>query len=212
MTVRRSLLLAAVLLVAGALAPALADSPITSTPFSEAYLDYAIVADADHAGTMNEDVARYLANEDNPLDVRAAVMNALSWSVDGKENALAFCDLRLHTNGEVPAPDDLRGDLAFVVGYLLCLDNYFEPAQALPYLEHARDELPQSFTVAMVTALVECQAMFDKEDGWGRMWPTIEGVVDDDSLNGDMRVGALKIITDYMVLYAEDAEGGEGGE
>jgi len=180
---------------------AIADSPITSTPFADAYMDYAIVEEASESGVMTEAIAHYLADSENPIDVRAAVINALSWDIDGKSNAELFCQIQ-YRRDEPPKLKDLRGDEAMVIGYLMVMDNYFEPEKALPFVKRGRKELPESFTAAMVAALVEAQDFGVTEE----VWSVVEDVVYDPDLNGDMRLGAMRIITDYTDLYGPDQE------
>lgn len=190
--------IALVVLWAGA---AFSDSPVTSTPFADAYSDYAIVQAAKASGIVTEEVATYLSDEANPIDVRAAVVNALGWDINGKHNAWLYCQMRHRGVDGIPPPDDLRGDQALVIGYLMLMDDYFHPEKALPWLAKAKDALPVSLTVAMVHALGKAQDDMDETANWPRIWNTVDGVVDDEELNGDMRVGAVRIIIEYMALY-----------
>ncbi len=183
---------------------AAADSPITSTPFASSYEDYGIVRDALESGVMTEEIAEYLADEENPLDVKAAVVNGLGWDVEGKANAALFVEMCFPGAQGAPDPADLKGSEAFVVGYLTVMDDYNAPENALPYLERASEELPESFTVAMVHALTAAQAGFAEVDDWPNLWAMVESVIDDESLNGDMRLGALRVIVEYMSLYGEE--------
>jgi hypothetical protein len=193
-------------LAAAALASgALADSPITSTYFAEAYSeDYAMVKAAEESGAMTLEIAQYLADPETPIDVKAAVVNALSWEFEGKSNAETYCEMRFPDADGIPSPRDVSGEDALVIGYLQVMDNYFEPAEALPMLIHARRELPESFTVAMVHTLCECQRRLDDVQQWDQLWTLTEEVVNDEELNGDMRLGAVRIIVDYMSIYGEE--------
>ncbi len=197
----RSLVLLSALLCSVA---ASADSPVTSTPFSDAYMeDYPIVRDALESGVMTAELAAYLADENNPVDVKMAVINALGWDFDGKMNAGLYLGLR-YPEGPELSPEDLSGEECLVVGYLALLDDYFHPAEALPWLSRARQEMPQSFTAAVIHALCQCQIVFDESvDRWQEVWTTFEAVLEDDSLNGDMRLGAVRIIADYLALYQD---------
>ncbi len=183
---------------------AAADSPLTSTRFASAYEDYGIVREAIESGVLTDALAEYLADEENPLDVKAAVVNGLGWDIDGKRNAALFAEYCLPDAEEGLDPADLTGSEAFVLGYLVAMDDYNAPEDALPFLERARGELSESFTVAMVHALVQAQAGFEETDDWPNLWAMVASVVEDESLNGDMRLGALRVITEYMVLYAEE--------
>lgn len=53
----------------------LADSPITSTNFSVAYEDIFIVQRASEAAYLTEELIEYLDNPNNPIDVKAALIN-----------------------------------------------------------------------------------------------------------------------------------------
>jgi hypothetical protein len=88
---KRALFIAASVLLWGVFAsPSRADSPITSTPFSEAYQDYEIVQKAQKAGILDLEMAQYLSSRSAPIDVKAAVINALSWKIEGKQNATLY--------------------------------------------------------------------------------------------------------------------------
>lgn len=198
---RRAVTVLATCLLALAASLAGADSPITSTPFSDAYLDYPAVRVAKVSGVMTPQLADYLKSS-APLDVKAAVINGLSWQYEGKHNADIYCDMRYRRAPEALQLDRLTGDELLVLGYLLVMDDYFKPARALPALELAVRKLPESFTAAMLLALVQCQAGLSGD--WALMWPRIQSVLDNETLNGDMRLGAVRIITDYMRLYEGD--------
>jgi len=177
-----------------------ADSPVTSTPFSDAYMDYPIVRTAGASGVMSRQIARYLGSS-APLDVKAAVVNALSWKFEGKQNAKLYCEMRYRRGWESLRLEALSGDELLVLGYLLAMDDYSEVERALPFLAAARDKLPASHTVAMIEAIVRGQASFGQEND--RIWERVERVLADDSLNGDLRIGANRIIVDYMILYRD---------
>ncbi|MBL0106070.1 MAG: hypothetical protein IPP52_01920 [Ignavibacteria bacterium] len=62
-----------------------ADSPLTSTPISNVYEDLEIVKKAKASGEMNSEFALFLHNESNPIDKKAALINALGWDFNGKK-------------------------------------------------------------------------------------------------------------------------------
>ncbi|MCF6150568.1 MAG: hypothetical protein E3K37_18215 [Candidatus Kuenenia sp.] len=65
----------------------LADSPLTSTEFYEAYMDVKMVQRAHLQNVMGIEIAEFLSSPDNPIDEKAAVINALSWKFEGNNNA-----------------------------------------------------------------------------------------------------------------------------
>jgi len=200
------------LAVVASCASAWADSPITSTPFSEAYRDVPEVVRAAESGVLTRDLAAYLLDEETPLDRAAAVINALSWSLDGKDNAerlLQFLPGLSAGLDQALRRDDPPARLLFVLGYLEAMDNYFEAASAEETLRIAAHKLPNSFTAAFIHALVAAQ---DAE--WCDAFEITQGVVDRFPGHRDMRERAVEIVMDYMILYAEYCveEGGEPNE
>ena len=178
---------------------AYADSPVTSTPFYTEYLDVDIVQ-ASEQGTINAEIAEYLADESNPIDVKAAVINALSWDFNGKDNAEIYSQLIYGKSINELDFINLPGDQQFCIGYLMAMDDYFDVEQALEYLKIAEENSGNSFTVPIIRALVEAMNME------GNIWQKyIEPVLNDSSLNNDLSEDALQIITDYMITYTEES-------
>ena len=67
-----------------------ADSPLTSTYFAASYYDYSIVSQAEVNRGLNDEIAAYLLNEDNPIDVKAAIINGIGWNYDGTNHSELF--------------------------------------------------------------------------------------------------------------------------
>ncbi len=188
-------------------APVWADSPITSTDFAKAYTDVAMVKQADKIRVLNLEIAGYLCDPGIAVDLKAAVINALSWDLDGKHNAELFkyyLALRHQQTLSQLQTEELTADELFCLGYLTVMDDYFDPDPALPYLEAAQRKNPKSFTVAIIGALAQAQKLMDSN--WADVWKVTERVLEDKNLKSDLRSKAKQIIVDYMVLYREDAE------
>lgn len=114
-----------------------ADSPITSTKFYEAYLDVKMVQRAYLEGVMGLEIAEFLSSPKNPIDTKAAVINALSWRFEGKNNAelyMYYLGLLYHVSILELDTDFLSADETFCLGYLMVMDNYFHPEHAIPLL------------------------------------------------------------------------------
>jgi hypothetical protein len=191
--------LVAALIVLGAPRTARADSPLTSTDFYEAYLDVPMVARAHAVGHMTPEIAVYLESPVNPLDARVAVVNALGWDFHGKQDADTFARLAWGRPAAAVIPAPLRGDELLVLGYLEVMDDYFHPARGLAVLEKAKDKLPHSLTVAAIVGLARAQRDMDKSFCTaGRDW---SAVVDDTSLQQELRPQAVAAIQSYMGAY-----------
>ena len=174
-----------------------ADSPLTSTPFHDDYTDVDIVPKAEQLKIINKEISDYLHNESNPLDVKAAVINALGWEASGNyERYCQFVFDRLIIDADIASLN--KGD-AFTIGYLIAMGNYFTPGKALPYLKRARELDNESFTINIIYNLVRAQIAMEKD--FCKVWKYTNKVFNNKKLNGDMRSGAKKIIYDYVVLY-----------
>ncbi|NUO09469.1 MAG: hypothetical protein HUU08_12460 [Candidatus Brocadia sp.] len=181
-----------------------ADSPITATDFYEAYKDVKMVQRAHLEGVMGVEIAEFLSSPENPIDLKAAVINALSWRFEGKNNAefyTYYLGLLYHMSITELDTDFLSADEIFCLGYLVAMDNYFHPENAMSLLEEAHKLMEKSFTVSIVLALVKAQMAFEQD--WCEAWKIIENVLRNTDLKQDLRPEAKKIIVNYMILYRE---------
>ena len=179
-----------------------AESPITSTPFSDAYDDIEIVTKAKTDGIVGFEIARYLCSSKIPIDVKAAIINALSWDVNGKKNAELFSyylGLKYRKSVLDLSMEQLTADELFCLGYLSVMDDYFRPENAIPILKMVREQKPKSFTVAIILALTQAQNFMNKD--LKKVWQVVNEVIENKKLEQDLRPEAKKIILDYMVLY-----------
>lgn len=195
------------LLVALAMLPGLlwADSPLTSTPFAEAYLDVAMVKYAKDKGVMDKKIAKFLMNENIEPDQKAAVVNALGWAYEGKKNGdlfLAFLNKKYKGGVSLENFSALTATEKMCLGYMLALDDYFNPKRGLPMLEAAKKEMSGSFTCNLLLALVKAQVVFD--ENFCHVWKVVNTVNIDESLVNDFRQDARKIVMDYITLYQQD--------
>ena len=76
-----------------------ADSPLTSTEFSKAYLNEPILVKASKSrGILSKELMSYLTDESNPVDMKVALINKLGWSSKGeKQRCCIFEILNLET-------------------------------------------------------------------------------------------------------------------
>lgn len=179
-----------------------ADSPLTSTDFWKAYGEIPAVKQAHDIERLNTTLANYLLSLNNSIDKKAAVINALNWNFEGKQNAMLFREVLGQKYKMAPGKVDARltADETFCLAYLMALDDYFHVNKALTVAEKARHLNSKSFTVAIVSSLIEAQAHFSDQK---KLWPIVKKVLDDPKLSQDLRPKARAIITDYMKLYAK---------
>ena len=182
---------------------AAADSPLTSTTFSEAYADVPIVAQL-RAGLPFEDVWPCLADPKEAIDVKMALINTIGWAFEGKNSCQVFLNY-LKEKGICKSERDLYqkrpGDLLLCAAYLKALDNYFDVKDAARMARKAREMHPESYTVNIICALIEAQEAFDSD--WGKVYQLTDAVRRNKRLKDDMRDEAKQIIFDYMDGYKD---------
>jgi len=182
-----------------------ADSPLTSTPFHEKYTDVETVNRALHTGLMNEEFAEYLHDSSNPLEIKAALINALGWNFDGKNNAAIYNEIIYgRALSESNVSNVKTGDL-FVLGYLMAMDDYQNVNNAYIFLREARRKDKESYTIAIIYGLVKAQKVMDTD--FCRSWKYADKVFTNEDLEFDMRKEAVKVIYDYMVIYKDYCKG-----
>lgn len=177
-----------------------ADSPLTSTPISEAYKDLDIVVKAEKKGKMTMEFAKFLHSKDNSIDEKAALINAIGWSIDGKDNAALYAKYIFHKNLSELNLQDINGEDLFCLGYLQALDDYFNPSKSFPYFEEGAKKIRYSLTFDLIYTLAKAQDIMDDGD-WCKIWSMTYQTLNDKSLYRDLKEAAIKIIRDYMILY-----------
>ncbi|MFN8609481.1 MAG: hypothetical protein U0931_18225 [Vulcanimicrobiota bacterium] len=177
-----------------------ADSPLTSTDFWTAYRDVPEVVMAHDIERLNTKLGYYLMSTAS-IDKKAAVINALSWNVNNKENASLFLEVlgqKYKTGEKAEIQRRLTPEERFCLSYLTALDDYNHVDRALTMAKQARRQLGASFTVAIVTELIEAQNHFG---GATPLWNYVAPVFADHKLKQDLRAAGRKVIFDYMALY-----------
>ena len=179
--------------------PAGADYPLTSTNFWTAYKDVPEVLIAHDLERLNTKLGYYLLS-DAPIDKKAAVINALSWNYHGKQNSQLFLEILGQKYKTSDILEKINPEERFCLAYLTALDDYNHVAGAHHLACQARRRIPGSFTVAIVTELIEAQANIG---GKTPLWNFVAPVLSDDKLKQDLRPPGRAIIYNYMALYKQ---------
>lgn len=177
-----------------------ADSPLTSTPLWKGYQDLPEVLVARDIERLNTRLAYYLLSGAS-LDKKVAVINALSWKYEGKQNAMLFREVlgqKYKTQDWPLIEGKMSAEETLCLAYLTALDNYFQVEEAWKLARRAQKRLPNSFTAAIVTRLIEAQSRFQEQD---KLWTIVEPAFSSQTLKSDMRPAARKEIFNYMQLY-----------
>lgn len=182
---------------------AFADSPVTSTDFYKAYMDVEVVKMAKEKGVIDADIANYLYYSKNPIDVKAAVINALGWKFEGKNNAENYVKLMYSMDIDKLDLNLLSSDEIFCISYMKALDDYFHPDKALPMMEKAYEKNSTSFTIAIVRSILKSQDDMLNKGNWQMVWTNTESALNSTTLQKDMRQEGVDIIVEYMKLYKQ---------
>ena len=182
-----------------------ADSPLTSTHFAEAYSDHSMVQMADQM--MQNDIPttllNFLADKNSPVDVRLAVINKIGWNFDGTTVGAQLGEYlmgRYGAKSEKKLVKKLDAGTLAVYAYAKAMSNYFDVTAASELGHQAvKKNKNKSFSVAMISALIDAQIYLDSD--WGMIYKVIAGVLHDGSLHLDMRQEAIDNIMEYINLY-----------
>ena len=180
-----------------------ADSPLTSTPISEAYKDSKIVQLASTTeGRLTIELMNYLNESMHPVEFKIAVINELGWDFNGKDNSTVFYEYLKEKNRYKDSDEFLNqagGDLLICMAYLKALDDYFDVDEAIVYAKKATGKNKNSYTTNIICALIEAQKAMGSD--WSEVYNLTNNVRLNRSLNRDMKEEAVKIIFEYMDLY-----------
>ncbi len=181
-----------------------ADSPLTSTDFHTVYSDISIIADAEKSnGMITTEMMDFILKSSTPVDQRLALINALSWNFNGKNNYDIFIEYAIKkkykTAGKLMKKAD--GELMICMAYLKALDNYFSVSEAIELSKKAQNKSPKSYSVNLIAGIIQAQQ--EMESNWCNVYNLTNDVRENEALNIDMRVEASVLIFDYMDLYAK---------
>lgn len=184
-----------------------ADSPLTSTHFADAYSDHEMVQMANEL--MQSDIPttllNFLADKQQPVDVRLAVINKIGWNFDGTsvgEQLGQYLMGRYKAQNEKKLVKKLDAGTLAVYAYAKAMSNYFD-VKAASELGHqaVKKNKNKSFSVAMASALIDAQNYMDSD--WSMIYKVVADVLHDGSLHLDMRQEAIDNIMEYINLYNE---------
>ena len=182
----------------------LAGSPLTSTNIHEAYKDSAIIQLAlKTEGKLTVALMNYLSDTKKPIELKIALINALGWDFNGKNNSTLFYEY-LKENQNLKDINETSADILICYAYLKALDNYFDVDDAIKFAQKAKLKKKNSYTINIICALIEAQKAMGSD--WCEVYNLTNNVRINDALQIDMKEDAIKIIFEYMDLYKDYCE------
>jgi len=185
-----------------------ADSPLTSTAFYTAYEEVEIVKMTIASnGDLTEPILKYLCNENKPIDVKMAVINALGTNFEGTNHSDVFLNYVFESNDFQDFEEFMlvgSPDLQLCYAYLLAMDNYFDVSVAAEIANMAAmsEAGMNSYTFQIIAAIINAQIAMDYD--WCEVYALTDNVRQQSDLQKDLRTGAVSLIFEYMDLYGED--------
>lgn len=174
-----------------------ADSPLTSTPWHKAYLDIPQVKAASTGYKLTSRLARYLTDRSISLDKRAALVNALGWHPNGKENSRRLKKFLLRSRPQWQRR--MPVDIALLYWYLAAMDRYQTPCTAAEKIRTLYLQMKDNQSAALLQLLVGSQQLLFTD--WDPIWPAAQLVLTRHFSSGRIRQPALQIISNYMRFF-----------
>lgn len=196
----------------------LADSPLTSTPFWQAYENDKEVKYAKENG-LNEKVLKYLTSKKISCDVKIAMINSFGWSSGytqkfedyllSKRKGLTkdvFKYLKKESE-EMPVENDqtqlLSTDDLVCWTYLRAMDNYDTPQYSMrgAFLAYWRDTTNMSAGVVLCLVFAQQAMMYD----WCKIYESAQAfIIEPEYKENLLKEEAVTIIMEYLNLYEQD--------
>ena len=184
-----------------------ADSPITSTNFYVGYKSNDVIRVAKKEGTISSKMCAMLSNPDTSIDFKVALINALSWDIDGKDNYDIYWEYLISKYGKSNLMvTDLVGDEVLCLAYLKVMDNYNVTKDAMRLASYAVRKKKNSYTYQMIYSLIRAQDTFNRSsssESWCRVYQVVAAVEQDENLTRDMNQIAIDEIFKYIDLYKD---------
>lgn len=189
-----------------------ADSPLTSTDFSQAYLDIPIVKEAFISkGRMTLEMMNYIDDDANPLDVKLAIINAIGWDHKGMMiSKMFFMYVMNKKKYQTDFGDEYTAfkwnatrDELICYSYMKALDNYFDVVDAFEMAGEAIRKYPDSFAVNMIYNLIKSQGLTSYNESCyaSKLFLTLK---DNPKLKMDMRRESMSYVFEYMTYIGEN--------
>lgn len=183
-----------------AIMPALADSPLTSTQFHQAYADEPIVKTALEEGLIG--ALEMFADNQISVGAKLAAVNAMGWNFDGMAHSDTFFAYLSEMYGwknvnQMVAKADV--DIVITYAYMKAMDNYFDVKKAFKIADKAFKRDPRSRAIRVIRNLIYAQIQLDKD--WSNIYYPVYAATIDPGMRDDFRQEACDGIMEYIGLY-----------
>ncbi len=183
--------------------PAMASQPVILTDFHRSFSYLEEVQHVLDHGAIDGRVIGYLIDQNNPIDEKAGIMNALVVNNKNHSNALTFKQYvarKYKGNWESLNLEKLTADELFCLGYLTILDDKGKVDNGLPILELAAQKNQYSQTIQLFRALAAASVSIAAGNPC-EGWEACQAVRKNTALNNDLDAGVSSLLYDIMESY-----------
>lgn len=182
-----------------------ADCIMNSTEFYKAYLDVLLVNKAhQNKNNFTNEHKEYLMNENNPLDVRMAVVNAFDWDHEGDyyRQFMDYLKEKTNSRSDEEVIQNASAERLLTLAYLKAMKELEIEDDVLQLLSMIQ-QMPHEQTVSyLLPYVIMVTQYFDFNDQREHIYPMVEQFILE-CPNQDMRPKAIDYYMDYMNYYNE---------
>lgn len=184
-----------------------ADSPLTSTPIYLGYMDISLIKEAHNSNrNITKKQLYFLTENRNPIAVKLALINSLSWKLEGKSNAPAYLEFLFEKKTQLNYKNFINKGSAeelICYAYLKAMDNYFDVKSTTIFAKQAMHKAPTSYSIHLIGTLISIQSYLTQKESY-KIFTTMNQVRINHKLKVDLRKKSIDAIFDYTDIYKKD--------
>lgn len=180
-----------------------ADSPLTSSKFYQHYIGNPLVYEASETHDLSWDMAEYILDANNPIAIKVAIINALSWGDKAEGNYSGLVSIAMDVKQPPSASklfNILDGKTLICFAYLKALSDYFDVKGAVKMAKMAQKKDKDSYCVNFIAALIQSQDNFNANK-WAMVYTVLDKVNNTTWRYDDLSDEAAASVMEYINLY-----------
>ncbi len=180
-----------------------ADSPLTSSKFYQHYIGNPLVYEASETHDLSWDMAEYILDANNPIAIKVAIINALSWGDKAEGNYSGLVSIAMDVKQPPSASklfNILDGKTLICFAYLKALSDYFDVKEAVKMAKMAQKKDKDSYCVNFIAALIQSQDNFNANK-WAMVYTVLDKVNNTTWRYDDLSDEAAASVMEYINLY-----------
>jgi hypothetical protein len=183
-------------------------TPLTDFTFHSSYHNIRLVNEAYKHKTFTDSMMIYL-DENNPIDSKIALINALGWINGQKKNGILFLTYlkkKYAVNDSAALVKELSADELLCLAYLSAMANYNYVSNAVDLAKLAVKKNKKSFAFQFIYQLLKAQ-----EISWigtmnCKIYKNYKTLRENPKIKKDMKFEAMDEIYAFYELYVNDCK------